>query len=217
MDSLDKFKKRMGLGGRSTVERLIKQSQRVAEDRFKTSASFYVIDVEGEAVESIVNRTNDYHIKLVHFKYDYDIKIGSIVAFDDKQYLIIDKDRDSVFSFAKMEECNGFFDLSTGEVERIRVGTGEFGQPIYEEKIVTIKEPCIIKNKYYSISDNAALPLSEGQIEISMKYQKASNVDVNEIFELYGNTYVITDVGYNDVKNEVGIMKIYAERRDDRE
>lgn len=215
MDIFEEYSGRLGISGRSATDATINRSKNDADRLFHTSPSFYQVDIDGEITDTIINKTNDYKVKLIHFRYDYEAQIGSIVTFKDKKYLLLETDKDEVYLFGKMEECNGHFSIHTGEVERVEVGVDGFGRPIIEETPVTFEEPCIIQDKFYSINENAPLPLADGQLIISLKYQKAPNVKVNKEFVLYDNTYIITDVNYVDAQNEIGIMRIHAERRDD--
>lgn len=216
MNSLEKFKKRMEMKGSSVVESVANRSRRVLDDMFSTSPSYHIVEVDGEKVESIIHRTNQYNIKQIHFKYDYEVNVGSIIAYEDKMYLLLEKDKDVLNSFAKMEECNSTIEVQVGESERVKIGEDERGRPIYDHITKYKNEPCIIRDKYYSSNDNSQLPLPEGKLDILLKYQDASNLVVNYEFNIQKKDYKVSDLSYVDVVNEVGVMKIHAERREDK-
>lgn len=216
MKAFDKFKKRMVLNGQSTKDRLVRQSRRVAKNKFKTSPSFDIVDVDGKLTEVIVNRTNDYDIKLIHFHYDYRPIVGSNIKLQEDVFILMEKDRDVVYSFGKMERCNSTFRVQVGKAEKIQIGTDDRGRPVYDLVAKYKNEPCIIRDKYYSSNDNASLPLPEGKVDIFMKYQQADNLAVNEEFDLHGKKYKISDVSYVGVVNSEGVMRIHAERREEK-
>lgn len=214
MDSIDKFAKRMKRRGSNSTDATIRSSLRSANELFSTSPSYYKVEVNGEKVEAIVNRTRDYSQKLVHFRPDYDIQVGSLVNHEDQMYLILEKDKDEIFSFATMEECNSTIKVQVGDKEKILVGTESNGRPVYDYKTNYKDEPCIASDKYYTASANTALPLPDGKIDILLKYQELPNLQMNDEFIMYEKTYKVADVSYTKVYKGEGIVKINAERRE---
>lgn len=211
MSYLDSYVKRVESMGESVKESQINRSKISLDKSFKTSPSFYVVEVNDEETESIVLRTRHYDQKKIYFKSGYSIQVGSVVKHEGNEYLILEKDRDRVYNFGMMTLCNAHFKLKTG-VEEIFRGTKPSGEPVYE-KIVSYKEvPCIVDSKYYSTSENASLPLPEGKLSILIQYQEADNLVVNHRFSLYEKDYVISDLGYVHVIDGVGYMEISAER-----
>lgn len=214
MNIYDKYTRRLGLSNRASVEAQINRSVNDEDRMFNTSPSFYQVDIDGEKIDAIVNKTNTYNRKKIHFKKDYEVQIGSVATFKDMKYLLLEADEDEIDSFGIMEECNHFLEIETGKVEKVEVGKDEFGRPVYEDVYVTKDEPCIVRDKYYSSNYNTALPLPDGKLEVLMKYQEVHNVGINEDIRLYDKKYKVADIGYTDVINGQGVMKIHAERRD---
>lgn len=214
MDIYDKYTKRLGLSDRATVQAQIDRSVNNEDRVFATSPSFYQVDIDGEIIDTIINKTNLHNRKKIHFRKDYEAQIGNIVTFKNMKYLLLETDEDEIDSFGIMEECNHFLEIETGEVEKVEIGKDDFGRPIYEDVYVTKDEPCIVRDKYYSSNDNSALPLPDGKLEVLMKYQDVHNIDVNEDIRLYDKKYKVADMGYTDVIDGQGVMKIHAERRD---
>lgn len=203
------------MSNRPNVDSVINSSIDYHERNFHTSPSFYQVDIDGELVDTIINKTKYHNIKQIHFRYDYDVKIGSVVTFNNKKYLLLEKDRDEIYSFGKMEECNNVFKVHTGDVERVQIGVDGRGVPLFENRYKNVEVPCIVRDKYYSSSQNNPIPLPEGKLQIEMKYIEAPNIKVNSEFEMYGLKYKITDISYVNVQNNIGTMVIYAEKRDD--
>lgn len=214
MDSLDKYARRVRLTGRSTVEASIKESIRVMEELFHTSPSFYEVKIDEETVDTIINKTNNYDVKLIHFRKSYKPVVGSIISFKDDKYLLMEKDEDEVYSFGKMEKCNYLIKIQTSE-EKIVIGYDERNRPIYDTVANYKDEPCILRDKYYSSNDNTQLPLPEGKLEIYIKHQKALNIKINEDISIHDKIYKISDISYIEVIDGEGVTKIYAERRED--
>ena len=215
MNIFDEYAERVGMSTRPNTDSRILASIEYHERNFHTSPSFYQVDIDGELVDTIINKTRYHNIKEIHFRRDYEVKIGSIVTFNDKRYLLLEKDRDEIYSFGKMEECNNTFKVQTGEAERVQVGVDGRGRPKFKDKYGFEEVPCIVRDKYYSSSQNQPIPLPEGQLQIVMKYIEAPNIEVNKVFKMYGREYKITDISYINVQDGVGIMTIYAEKRDD--
>lgn len=217
MSLFDDYKKRLGMSNRSNTEATLQSSIDDFERNFSSSPSFYQVDIDGELIDTIINKTNRNNEKLIHFRHDYEARIGSVITFKDKRYLLLEKDRDEIFSFGKMIECNNTMSIQKEEEKKILVGYDEFGAPVYKYEKAYEEEPCVVRDTYYSASENAQLPLPEGKLEILLQYQVMLNIKINEEFEMYDKTYKITDVGYVEVIDNVGYVKIHAERRDDRQ
>lgn len=211
MNYLEHYKKRVTLNGDTSTEASINRSKEDFNRRFKTSPSYYLSSIDGEPIDTIVNTTRDYNIKLVNFRHDYTVRVGSVVNYKGENYLIMEKDKDEIYVKAKMELCNNVFQIETGR-ERTLVGENEHGAPVFREEVTYRQEPCIVREKFYSTNDNAQLPLPEGHLLIVMQYQEAPNISINSEFTLYGKKYSISDVGYTSVINGEGTMEISAER-----
>lgn len=214
MDIFEEYSKKMNMSNRSNTDAVIENSREDIEIKFDTSPSFYQVDIDGELTDTIINKTNDFNIKQIHFRYEYTPRIGSIISYDNKKHLLLETDRDELYSFGKMEECNSSIDIQTEEVEKILIGYDQDGRPQYEEKVVLIPEPCVVRDTYYSASENAQIPMPEGKLEIFAQHKPMLNIKVNEELKMYGKTFKIADISYVNVVNDVGYIKIHAERRD---
>lgn len=214
MIHFDKYVKRLNRKGSNATQAEINKSRMITEAKFDTSPSYYNVDIDGEMVDTIINRTANFDVKRVNFKYDYPVVKGSIVSFKEDKYLITEIDRDEVYSFANMEKCNGLFPLEY--VEDVVVGRKPSGEPIIEQRKTIKEEPCIAKTTYYSTNENAQLPLPVGRLNIFMKYQKADNLKENSRFVLFNDTYSISSIQTIQVQDGVGIVEISAERRQDK-
>lgn len=202
------------MSNRPNTDALIDSTISSVERDFHTSPSYYQVDIDGETVDTIINKTTRYNEKLIHFRRDYDVKVGSIITFKNDKYLLLEKDRDEIYSFGKMTECNNTLEILKEDRE-VLVGYDNFGAPIYKNEKVYVDEPCVVRDTYYTAGENAQMPLPDGKLEILLKYQVMLNIEVNNEFKMYGKTYKIADIGFVNVEDEVGYIKIHAERRDD--
>lgn len=214
MNTYEKYKKRLKADGNTAAESMMNTTRVLFLKDFKNSPSYYQVDIDGVMVDTIINKTTNYNVKKIHFINPDDAVVGGLVLFKDEYYLILETDKDEIYSFAKMEECNGTFTLKQISTERPIIGYDpKTKRPIYGEPVTVEKnEPCIIRSTYFSSNENDSLPLPEGRLNIVMKYQKADNLKENTQFMLYNSTYKISDIRYTNVKNEVGIMELSCER-----
>lgn len=212
MDAYQLYSKRLKSKGNNTTERMFNTTRELHEKDFYSSPSYYQVPIDGVLKDTIINKTTNYDVKKIHFINDVDNVLGGIVEFKAEHFLIVEKDKDEIYSFAKMQRCNELFNLKTNGT-RVIIGHDPRGRPIYgESQAVEKLEPCVVKSTYFSTNENDTLPLPEGRLNILMKYQTADNLKVNEQFMMYKSTYKISDIRYTDVRNGVGIMEVSCER-----
>lgn len=214
MDYLDFYAKRLNKKGTSAIQADINKSRELTSMEFQSSPSYYKVDIDGILVDTIINRTTDYNVKKVNFKYGELADEGSIITFKDDKYLLMETDYDEIYSFGKMEKCNGIFPIKS--VTRTVVGRKPSGEPIIKETIVQKDEPCVAKTTYFSTNENAQMPLPVGRIVLYMKNQESDNLVINAEFEMYGDIYSISSIQKTRVKNDIGVIEITAERRQDK-
>lgn len=216
MNYREKFIKRHKMSGENGREAYLNQAINAYERDFDSSPSFHQVDIDGKVVDAIINKTNKYNEKLVNFRHGYSPDIGAIVTYKNDKYLIMEKDFDNIYTFAIIKKCNYTIPIKVGE-KKVFSGYDHFGKPQY--KIEELYEPlsCIVDSKYYSSNDNAQLPLPEGKLTIYTKYIPDTNLQINEEFLLYGKRYIIADIDYTRVTNNIGIMEIIVERKVGRE
>jgi len=208
---IEKYNRRLTTNGTSVTEAMINKSKLAHNRDFATSPSFYQVMIDGILVDTIINKTTNYDVKKIHFRNNVDAYVGGVVEFKDSKYLIMETDSDEIYTFAKMEKCNGTFSVQTG-IEKVVIGRDPRGKPIYGETVTYSDQPCIIKSTYFSANENDSLPLPEGKLNIFMKYQIADNIKVNYQFKMYDATYKISDIRYSRVINNVGVMEVSCER-----
>jgi hypothetical protein len=142
-----------------------------------------------------------------------DIERGYLLEHDGMKWLITTLPEDNkIYRKAEMQLCNSTLPIQSGKT-RVLKGYDKDGRPVYKEDYTVNKlEPCIAETKFPSRDGNEQLPLPEGNINITLKYQVADNIQPNKQFSMYGNTYKITGVDYTKVINDKGIMIVSAER-----
>lgn len=217
MDIFDKYSKRIGESLNSNAKAQIEKNIRLMEINFKTSPSFYVVDIDGDEVDTIITKTKNFEVKTIHFRHNYNPQVGSVIDFKDQYYILTEKDSDEVYTFAKMQECNNTISLISGEDEKVYVGDDIRGAPIYEYRPQYKNEPCIVDDKYASTNENTQVPLPEGKLTVSLKNQVSPTLEVNKEFKMYGKTYKIAELSFTNVQDGVGVLRVHAERRDNKD
>lgn len=212
MNYLNKYSKRLRMGGESSKDALLNRNKRRLEHEFSSSPSYYEVDINDKNVGVIINKKTNYDEKLIHFKQDYDVQVGSIVKYKNDSYLIMEKDFDELYSFAIMKRCNQTvpFEISN---EEVFVGYGDNAEPIYKNKTTHRDLPCVVDSKYYSSNENSQLPLPEGKLSVYTTFVPESSIQTNEEFNLYEKRYIVADVDYTRVINGTGVMEIIVERK----
>ncbi len=209
----DNYIAKLKMSKSANTEALIENSKTFLDNNFTTSPSYYIVEVNGEEEGVIINRTTNYNVKKVYFKSNSKPELGSLIKYKDEFYILLSKDEDELVLFGDMEECNNTIKIQKEEAKEELVGYDQDGRPHYKEVVNFEDEPCIVRDTYYSTSENAQLPLPNGKLEITIKYQPMLNIDVNKEIIMYEKNYKITDINYVNVIDGVGYVKINAERR----
>lgn len=207
------YKSRLLAQGATPDEVMINTTKQVIKNSFDSSLFSVSIEIDGDPIDVIINQGNTSEKKTLLFKPDVSIDKGSVAKIDDLYYLIMDFDTNKVYPIAKVELCNSTFPISSNKTSVLIGRHPVTGQPIYEEQGgETVNEPCIVESKYNSSNENDQMPIPDGRIVITMKYQVADNLRVNHEFPMYGNQYKIADIDLTKVVSNKGIMRIVAER-----
>lgn len=209
---LDNYRNRVGA---NPIERFINQSKRRTSELFRNNPFYQLISVNGSEFDSIVAQGKTSEDKTILFKPDVDISKGAICEIGSNFYILKDFQGEGIhdiYPTATAKLCNSKFPVKRNKT-RISLGVDADGRPVtidsYAEEYL---EPCIAETTYPSVDGNSQLPLPEGNINITMKYQLADNIVVNQNFEMYGQTYEIVNIDYTNVVNDKGIMIIRGKR-----
>ncbi|PXA11768.1 hypothetical protein DD899_13540, partial [Staphylococcus pseudintermedius] len=91
---------------------------------------------------------------------------------------------------------------------------GHNGEFTYKYEYEYESIPIVVDVKGYSISDNAILPLTEGRVIIYMRYESRylNHVTLNYEFELFNDTYKITDIQLDKVVGDEGYIALSAQK-----
>lgn len=205
---------KMSKNSKSGSNSILSHSKDYFYNHFSLSPSFYKVLINGEEVDSIVNRTSNHAIKQIFFRYEFQPEVGSVIKYRDKPHLLMEVDRDSMVVFGKMEECNNTFKISTGEKRRVLIGHDHLGRPHYDYEVEEVAVPCIVRDKYYSSNENTQLPLPDGKLDIYIGYVESETLEVNHEFTIHNKKFKIADISYVDVSGNSGIIRIHAERRE---
>lgn len=217
MSSIDRYVKRLQKNGGNSRESQINQTIKSYERKFASSPSYYEVLVDGVKTDAIINKignrnTRKYETKLINFRHDYKPKCGSVITFDNENYLLMETDHDPIYSFGRMTRCNQAITLSFNQ-EEVFIGYDDRGRPLYETSSEQKEFPCIVSSERYSSSENTQLPLPSGHIVVYMTYIENEDLAVNKEFMFFGRKYKIVDIDLTQVEEESGLIEILMDRK----
>ncbi|MFO1442802.1 hypothetical protein KDN24_06185 [Bacillus sp. Bva_UNVM-123] len=219
MNYIDRYIHRLKSKGDNMSTSLINRSKRKTNDQFHTSPSYSIVKVNGIETDSIVNNTKEYTEKQIFFKPDVIKDIGSIVEYKEKTYLLMRFIENEIYPTATLRLCNSTFPIETNKTPVLmRDEDGNPKKDKYNRPILSpssglpINKPCIVETKYYFNNRNEQVTLPEDRIMVTLKYQEAPNIEINEEFEMYKSRFRITFIDYSKVVNTVGVMTLTGER-----
>ena len=119
---------------------------------------------------------------------------------------------DDIYPNLHAKLCNEDFKLPLN-ITKKKVSTGRGGYT-YVDQLETKDIPIVVDVKGYSIADNAILPLTEGRVIIYMKYSKEylEKIKLNYEFELFNDSYKITDIQTDNIINHQGYIVLSAQK-----
>lgn len=219
MSYFDVYKSRLKAYGNSSDEVTINTSKYIVNKSFDDSLFSTVISIDGVNIDVIVNQGNVSDEKTVLLRPDKVVNKGAIAIIEGLNYLIIDFDTNKVYPIAKAKLCNSTFPIKTNKTLVQKTDQNgnpvydRFGDPVYiEVGGELVNEPCIVETTFLSRDQNTQLPLPEGRIHITLKYQKADCLKINYEFNMYNSRYKIYDIDYTKTISETGLMTIIANK-----
>jgi hypothetical protein len=184
-----------------------------AIDGFNFSVENFGIEVliNGVLGKILLKNMHSGNEKEISAKLD-EIHVGDLIEIKNQKWLIIDLPvENEIYSKATLKRCNTSFPIKHN-IEKILVGHDNDGRPTYTQSFDIHDEPCIASTTYPTGNDNEQLPLPEGTIEITVKYQTADNIKINQNFKVYEENYVIVNIDYTKVIESQGILIIRGKR-----
>ncbi|MED4883906.1 hypothetical protein [Bacillus smithii] len=216
MNYIDRYIKRLEERGTTLPEALINTNKNIVDKNFSTSPSYTSILLNGVDSDAIVNKSDKYDEKVILFRPNTIVFLGDEITIGNKTYLLTEVFEDVIYVKGIGKLCNSTFRVRSGK-KRTIIGQNELGRPEYDDTYEIDKlVPCIVKDRYFYTNMDEQLPLPEGRLIISMQYQVADNLKIDSLFEMYNETYKITDINYTSVIEGKGIMQIIAERKVDK-
>jgi hypothetical protein len=184
-----------------------------AVDGFNFSVDNFGIDVLINGIPSKVllkNKKNG-NDKEISAKIN-EIHVGDLIEMNSQKWLIVDLPvENEIYSKATLRRCNTYFPIIQNRTREL-IGYDGDERPTYSYSFETYSEPCIASTTYPTGNDNEQLPLPEGTIDITIKYQMADNIAVNENFQIYSENYETVSIDYTKVIDSVGVMTIRGRR-----
>lgn len=212
MDYMDRYIQRLSSKGVNSTDSSINKSKRIVNDKFYTSPSFVVVKLNGINTDSIVNEDTTYSEKMIIFRPDTLVDIGSVVEYKGKKYLVMSFVDNEIYPKGELKFCNSTYSLP-GTITRTQTGTNEFDEPIYSETVGTpTLLPCIAETTILSDDTNEAINLPEGNILVTISYTEHADLVEGKEFTMYGTTYQIIGIDYTKSVGEVGLLVIKGKK-----
>lgn len=201
--------------GDNISDHIINASKRSALRSFLSSTTLSNVQVnDGDFVKSLVSvYSGDFFDRTFLFEPESKhAKVGNYIKFKDYTYLTMKSNDNEIYPNLKGKLCNEDFKLPIGIVKR-KVSTPRGGYTYVNEE-ETINIPIVVDVKGYSVSDNAVLPLPVGRVNMYLGYSPKymEHLSINYEFELFQNTYKITDIQTDNIINEVGYLAVSAQK-----
>lgn len=201
--------------GTSHSNHVISYSKESAKRIFYQSPTLTNISVNDTPnISSIVSLyQKDFFDRTFLFEPDSEhANVGNYLKYKSYTYLVMKTNDDDIYPIVYGKLCNEDF-LVPIETKKEKV-VGARGVVTYKDVHVTEKVPIVVDVKGYSIADNAILPLTEGRVVIYMQYKPlyVDKVKLNYEFELFNDSYKITDVQLDKVIDEVGYIVLSAQK-----
>lgn len=210
-DYLNQYRERVN---KTSAERLADHTKQSFIKMFIGNPNYRLLSINGLQYETLYSQGKNSDEKSLLFTPNTKVDIGSVVEMNSNSYLIMDfqgEGINEIYPSAVLKRCNSTYPIKSNKT-RVLKGQDDDGRNVYEDSYDTNFIPCIVENKISAGKDNGQLPLPEGRINITMKYQSADNLKINSEFEMYGNVYRIIDFDMTKVMNNKGIMVVLAER-----
>lgn len=175
--------------GNNIAESLKNNTLQVLNSTFEDSPFFKMIKFNDIDIPCRVESTNKYNTKKLLFKVDNINKIGDIVEFDNKKWLIISYWMDEIMPKAIVAECNIILKWQDDK-----------SGLIYEYPCVATRPSIRLGEK-----ETKGITLLEGQLHLSVPNDEIiNNVSPGKRFYVINQTYEV--VGF-DAISAIGIMQ----------
>lgn len=214
MDYFERYKNINMPYGTDLSSHVINASKDSALRTFLSSPTLSDIYVDSIPTQSVVsNYSGDFFERTFLFEPDSDLaKVGNYIEHRGYTYLTMKSNDDDIYPNLYAKLCNEDFKLPLN-ITKKKVSTGRGGYT-YIDQLETKDIPIVVDVKGYSIADNAILPLTEGRVIIYMKYSKEylEKIKLNYEFELFNDSYKITDIQTDNIINHQGYIVLSAQK-----
>lgn len=212
LDFITRYIQRLDDKGNNPTDSSKNMSKRIVNQQFNSSPSFSIVKVNGIDTDSIVNQDNEYDEKIIHFRADSIVNIGSTVEYKGKNYLLLSFVDSEIYPKGQLKLCNTYFPLP-GEITRTQTGVNQFGEPIWS---YTTSEPtllpCIAQTTITSDNSDEAINLPEGQLQATIQFTEHAEIDEGKEFTMYGVQYQIIGIDRTKSINGVGLLVIKGKK-----
>lgn len=173
--------------------------------------------VNGEPKRLMVQSKTIYNIegkrKKIIGQYQ-DFKHGDIIDYSDNKWLVTSfvLSDHQLYDEGTMEVCNDVLIIEVDATETI-VGYDSVGRPIIEK---VQGEPliidCITSNRIVNYEEGTGINLPDNRLEVTIPYTVHDKIIENTNFKMNNRNYKIIGLDYSGVINQIGIIKIIADR-----
>lgn len=212
MDAFNRFVKRHDDKGANSNEAKLNNSKITFNEQFTSSPSYIIVKVNSIDTDSIVNAESKYDEKLISFRPDTSVNIGSVIEYKSQNYLLLSFFDNEIFPKGKIKLCNSTYTLP-GITTRTQVGTNQFGEPIwsYTTTDPTLL-PCIVETTITSDDTDEAINLPEGTIQVTIPYTEHESIGDGVEFTMYGAEYATIGIDYTKSIGGIGLLIIKGKR-----
>lgn len=219
MDYLDVYRSRCGGTNGSGVNSVIQQSKNTYVSLFKSNPSYTQVAYNGDYIDTIITNEKDYKDKHISFLPGQQLKIGDLIEFESKGWLVTDFQTNKVFPYGKIQLCNDALLVPIPDSQEPTGDYDEFGNPTYQTvSHAPASFPCVLRNINDAINNRSTSPviITTGTIEITIGYTTDPNlqyINENVEFHMVNHKYKIFGIDYCDmIQENMGLIHIYANK-----
>jgi len=217
--NIDAHRARMLANGDNIGDSLGKSTKDGINNSFKDSPFYELVTIGGvETDVTVVGENVGENIESLSKKYltlrpHTKPNIGSIVNYDNSDWVVVDFNRNDIFPLITIRLCNSTFTIK-GETTQTPTGETNYrGEPLYATTYgENILIPCIAEDKFYMGDNDQPIRLAGGRLLVTLPYSNNESFEMGKTFTMYDTNYKIMGVDKTKMINGVGLIILTGER-----
>lgn len=213
MSYLDDYRSRINVQGSTVAEGFANQSKHIINSSFENSPSYYIVQINDQDVGVRLIDEDTSSKKSVLFRPDTLSNIGDLIFHKNHNWILTDFIDNDIFPKGSLEKCNYSLSINPPPTKTLK-GHDSVGRPVYEETNGTpLLLPCIVETSFYHKDDkDTPIILPKGNIRVTLSYLDNSELKIGQTITVYNEKYKIVGVDLTSVINNIGIIKLNAEK-----